>query len=401
MSWRSRVETARRDVAWIARRLVNRRPAPFTLTRSETATRPHGDGLRAAPRAPHDARASSAGGAEAVLAPRILLVREVVRETADAVSLVLEDPAGAPIAFRPGQFLTLLVDVDGQTHRRPYSIASAATDPSRVVVGVKRVEGGRVSAHLTTSVRAGDALRVLGPSGSFGARAEGTRHLVLVGGGSGVTPLMSILRTALAREAETRVTLVYANRGPEHVLFAAALEALAAAEPSRFHLRHVFGDTAGATELAAALEGAGAFGDGTEYYLCGPPPMMDAARRAILGSGVDGVRVHEERFTAAPRAAARLRAAGPARVTFRVHGLAREVDVAPGQTLLEAGLTAGVPMPFSCAMGGCGSCKVHVVSGAVEMDEPNCLTPAERGAGQVLACLSRATGEPLTVEVEP
>jgi ferredoxin-NADP reductase len=347
----------------------------------------------------------------ALLAPRTVRVARVVRETPDAVTLVFEDPAGAPIRFVPGQFFTLILPVGAEVLRRAYSASSDARDTERVAVTVKRVTGGVVSNHVNDHVREGDLLQVLGPSGSFVAPASGEdeRHLVLLAGGSGITPMMSIARTTLATEPKTRITLVYGNRGEGDIIFRASLDELARAHGARFTVRHVLSDppagwTGGVGMLEervvhAELDACGALGD-ARFFLCGPEPMMRASRAALRARGVTDDRILEERFNMPhlrTRAAAALANAGPQILTIRANGAGvREVYVAPEQTMLEAGLSAGVAMEYSCAMGGCGACKVRLCEGAVEMEEPNCLTAQERGEGYVLACVSRVR-EPATI----
>ncbi len=341
----------------------------------------------------------------ASLAPRRLRVAQVVRETADAVTLVLEDPLGAPIAFLPGQFFTLLASVDGEALRRAYSASSSALDSTRVTLTAKRVASGKVSTWLASEAREGMTIDVLGPSGAFTVAPdpEARRHLVLIGGGSGITPLMSIARTILATEPRSFVSLVYGNRGEDDVIFRDALDALAVEHAGRFTLRHVLSEpppgwTAGvgllgsdvaARELAlvdlrAELP--------TDFYVCGPEPMMRAVREVLVARGVEPGRIHEERFASPHLRSSTTREHAAQTVTLRIDGADRRFVVASGQTILEAGLAAGAPMPFSCAMGGCGACKVKLASGDVDMDEPTCLTDEERAAGYVLACCSRPTG---------
>ncbi len=347
----------------------------------------------------------------ALLAPRTVRVAQVVRETPDAVSLVLEDPTGAPLRFTPGQFFTLLVPVGGETLRRAYSASSDARDSSSVAVTVKRVAGGIVSNHVNDHLREGDLLQILGPSGSFVAPAPpagAERHLVLLAGGSGITPMMSIARTVLAVEPRTRITLIYGNRGVGDVIFRDAIDELARAYGSRFVVRHVLSDppagwTGGVGMLeervvSAELDACGALDD-AHFFLCGPEPMMRASRAALRARGVTDDRILEERFNM-PHLRVRGAAvvdAGPQLLTIRGSGAgARDVYVASEQTMLEAGLSAGIAMDYSCAMGGCGACKVRLCSGAVEMEEPNCLTTQERAGGYVLACVSRVR-EPATI----
>jgi ring-1,2-phenylacetyl-CoA epoxidase subunit PaaE len=339
---------------------------------------------------------------------RRVRVLRVVRETPDAVTLVLEDPTGAPIAFKAGQFFTLHVPIDGQTHKRAYSASSSALETRFVSLTIKRVSDGRVSAHLVNHAREGDLLEVLGPSGSF-APSPWTRprRLVLVGGGSGITPLASIALTVLASEPATEVALVYGNRGFGDIIFRDALEEVAVAHAPQFVVRHVlevppqgWGGGTGqldAQALARELDALGGDPSLAEYLLCGPAPMMRAARACLEGRGVAADHMREERFVSAHASTSSGQGA-PQQVKVRFGTRVRELVVAPGQTVLEAAVDAGVDMPYSCSVGGCGTCLVRLADGQVSMDEPNCLTEQERAAGYVLACVSRPSS-PCTLEV--
>jgi ring-1,2-phenylacetyl-CoA epoxidase subunit PaaE len=376
------LRSLRRDLAAVTSSLLGRAPAVAIITKP------------LAPRSPH--------------APRPMVVRRVVRETADAVTLVLEDPSGAPVRFAPGQFFTLQLRIDGETVKRAYSASSSALAPESVSVTIKRVEGGRVSAHAVDRLREGDALEILGPSGSFTPKPSASpRRLVLVGGGSGITPLLSIARTVLASEPATRVALVYGNRGPDDVIFKEALDALAIERPWAFVVRHVLerpppgwqgGD--GRLDGRALARELDAIGEPdaptTEYFLCGPEPMRVAARACLEERGVAKDRVHEERFVSVHASGSAESA--PQSVKVRVGGRAHDFVVPAGSTVLEGALAAGIEMPFSCSVGGCGTCLVRLSEGHVDMDEPNCLSPLERAEGKVLVCVSRPAS-PCSFEV--
>jgi ring-1,2-phenylacetyl-CoA epoxidase subunit PaaE len=379
-----RLATLRRDVSTLVRGLLGHTPPPLV-------SRSHRRAADAAP--PSTATAIAAGAATLA---RTVVVESVRRETADAVSLTLVDPTGAPLAFRPGQFFTIEVTIDGQRLRRAYSASSDAREPGRVTITVKRVAGGRVSTFLTERAAVGDRLGLLGPSGDFTLDAAAPpAHVVAIAGGSGITPIVAIARSLVDLPA-TRLTLVYGNRDRASVIFADELATLAAG--GRLTVDHVLDDAGGPlTEptIAARLDAlAVTDDDATVYMLCGPDPMMAAARAALTARGVPSARVREERFFAPARPTAAT-AAQP--LTIRRGGAVTQAIVRPGDTLLDAGLAAGVPLKLSCAMGGCGACAVTLVAGSVAMDEPNCLTVGERAAGTVLACVARPTA-PCTIE---
>jgi ferredoxin-NADP reductase len=374
----ARFAAFRRDVAMVRDGLAGRHPAPFTVPPLPVLPEPS------------DTRERTASA----LSARALRVERVVRETEDAVTLVLRDPRGAPIPFAAGQFFTVLLTIDGEHVRRAYSASSSPLEPETAAITIKRVPGGKASSWLNDQAREGMTLEVLGPSGSFvvppAPEPRASRELVLVAGGSGVTPMMAIVRATLATEAGARITLVYGNRAERDVIFAEDLARLARAHEGRLDVRHVFGTVFDCGALPDR-------GD-AEWFVCGPEPMMVAVKAALLGRGVLAARIHEERFLQPHlrKAAAPTRAeAHP--VVLRRSGSERAFVVAPGQTLLEAGLDAKASMDFSCAMGGCAACKVKLVSGEVVMEEPNCLTAEEREEGYVLACVGRPRG-PVTLE---
>lgn len=382
-------------------------------------------------RSVHSAAQPQSQEALGLLKPRPLVVRSVTRETDSAVTLVLADPSGAPLPFSAGQFFTLLVSCDpagGPPLRRAYSactspLAEDGQPATTVAITCKRVAGGIVSNYLNDHIAAGDVLSVLGPSGHFTPqpRPDGHRHLVLIGGGSGITPLLSIVRTVLQIEPGSRITLIYGNRRAADILFRSVLDDLASQHRDRFQLRYILDEppadwTGGQglldarnlqLELAGLLPVPGSESDvsavAREYFVCGPSPMMLAARQVLQDAGVPDAQIWEERFAslhdpvtvggAATTPVAmqlRLLRVGPdskGRPAANDHTLV----VKPGETLLEAGLAAGAAMPFSCAMGGCGACKGKLTQGEVVMSEPNCLSSAERAQGYILPCIAKPT----------
>ncbi|MGF1465549.1 MAG: 2Fe-2S iron-sulfur cluster-binding protein [Sandaracinaceae bacterium] len=384
--------TLRRDLYWLGRDLRGE-GRPFLVRR-----------------APRDRRRE-------VLGSRPLEVRSVVRETPEAITLHLAEPDGRPLTFRAGQFLTLCLEVDGQPLKRAYSFCTSPLDGPTAAITVKRVPGGRASTWLHRHAEAGLRLAVLGPSGTFGAPTQGAPHLVLLGGGSGITPLIAIAETALRSRPDGRVTLIYGNRGVDDIIFRRRLADLAASHAERLRVVHVREDPppgwtgevgrldrAGVARLLADVDRADAERPGPDdraYLLCGPLGMMDAAKEVLLERGVPRGAIREERFQspADPLGASAARPERPLRVRFRRGEEERVVSVAPGQTLLEAALAAGVGLPFSCTLGGCGACRVRRLGGAVHVDEPSCLSAEERAAGYVLTCVGRPLDDRVALEV--
>jgi ring-1,2-phenylacetyl-CoA epoxidase subunit PaaE len=346
--------------------------------------------------------------AVSAFAARHVRVTKVVRETADATSYYFEELDGQEMPFAAGQFMTVESYVGTERLRRAYSLAGPAIPGAPRFVTVKRIADGRVSNHLNDQVKEGQLLHVLGPSGHFTLEdaerdlAEAglgpAKHLVLIAAGSGVTPIRSLLETALETRPELRITLLYGNRSEADVIFRERLVELAGAHADRFTALHVLeraeGNTLSATSgllvrevIEAKLEGIDA-GDAI-FFVCGPAPVMDAARDALLDRGVHEARIREERFQNPERRTAADLPTDAQLVLVRTTRGEREITVEPGRTILEAGLAGGADLPFSCAMGGCGACRVRLVSGEVSMDEPNCLSSREKSEGYVLACVGR------------
>ncbi|KAF2775239.1 ferredoxin--NADP reductase [Streptomyces sp. OM5714] len=316
---------------------------------------------------------------------------EIRQETPTARTLVLEDAAGEakPFVFHPGQFFTLVTDIEGHPVRRAYS-ASSAPGGRRLEVTVKHVEGGLFSTHAHGRLRPGDRLAVRGPSGTFHTPAQAPERLVLIAAGSGITPLMSMIRTHLSDPAsDGRIDLLYSSRTPEEIIFGDELSRMEKDHPGRLTVNHVLTcrdgwlNAEGIRQWVTGLS----LSDSAHHYVCGPEALMAAAQDVLQQLGVPDEFVHQERFTGS--ATAPTVAAGPQEMRVEKEGsLVGTTVVEPGQTLLDAGLTAGLPMPYSCTVGNCGECMVRVRGGEVTQPEHTCLTLKQKTQGHVLTCVS-------------
>lgn len=340
---------------------------------------------------------------------RTLKVAKIVRETPDAVSVHLVDANGAPIEFLPGQFFSFKFAIGGETLWRNYSLCSMPGEQGPVAVAVKRTASGKVSNYINRELKEGDLIEARGPSGRFVCEPEtaADRHHVLIAGGSGITPMMAILRSVLEHEPLSKVTLIYGNRREEDVIFRARLAELEAASTSRLKVLHALSEPpAGwtglsgvldASTLGQALELAGATSGATvRYYLCGPAPMMDGARKLLEARGVPHDLIVEERFSIPVHTVS---TAGAQPVTFIRGGERTVVEVRPQQTILEAGLAQGLQLDHSCTIGVCGTCMVKKCAGKVQMNEGHCLSDAELERGYVLICCAHPL-EPTEIEVD-
>jgi 3-ketosteroid 9alpha-monooxygenase subunit B len=294
-----------------------------------------------------------------------LVVVAVVDETADSRSFVLEVPPELRerFAYRAGQFLTFEIPWTGFSIRRCYSLSSCPEVDPAPRITVKRVAGGRASNWLIDRVKAGDVLQVSPPDGRFVLDpAAGARLLTLYGAGSGITPLLSILESALVTTGRS-VHLIYANRDPAAIIGQRELDQLARQYRARFTLQYHC-DANGGFLTVADIESFLRGREAGDHYVCGPAPFMDLVARALESADIAAERRYFERFVSPldpDRRAALLRApserpAHPSSFTLTLAGITHSIAYEPGLTLLAAARRAGIDAPFSCADGYCGSC---------------------------------------------
>lgn len=350
-----------------------------------------------------------------------LNIREVRPETADAITVAFDVPPVLRDAYRftQGQFVTLRETIDGEDLRRSYSVCVGVPDyeaRGELRVAIKRVAGGRFSNWANDALKAGRQIDVMTPDGRFHTPLDAARarHYVGFAGGSGITPMLSLIRTVLAGEPRSTFTLVYGNRTVASIMFLEELEALKNRHIDRLRLIHVLSDEPQDVELlsglldtercAALLRSALAGETIDEAFVCGPAPMMDAAEAALLAAGVARERIHIERFgTPAPSGAPQVVAPrGPsAAVTLVVDGKARRLSVPfDGPAILDAGLAVGAPLPYACKAGVCCTCRAKVLEGEVRMDRNYTLEPAEIAAGFVLTCQSHPVSDRVVVSYD-
>lgn len=350
-----------------------------------------------------------------------LTVAEVTQETADAKSFRFDVPTELKdrFAFKAGQHLTFRRDFNGEDVRRNYSLCVAPHE-GQLKVTVKRILGGRFSNWANDNLRAGDAIDVMPPLGSFTLELSADRagHYAGFAGGSGITPILSLLKTVLLAEPESRFTLFYGNRDSNAVIFLEELAALKNRFMGRLEVHHFLSDEAEDIDLfnglldsakceeilqrliePAAIDAA---------FICGPGPMMDAAEGALLGAGVSRSRVLIERFTAdrpsagqaAELAALQTQAQG-VQMLVTLDGRTRRIAFDAGAgNILDSARIAGLRAPYACKAGVCATCRARVVGGRVEMAARYGLSDEEVAAGYVLTCQSIPTGEGVAIDYD-
>jgi ring-1,2-phenylacetyl-CoA epoxidase subunit PaaE len=379
-----------------------------------------------------------------------LEVVDITRETDDAITIHLEHPDKITIPYQAGQFLTLIVPVNGKKERRAYSLCSSPVEQPRLSVTVKRVKGGLLSNYLINQLQVGATLEVLAPMGNFSLipAATNQRTVVLIGAGSGITPLMAMAKSVLHHETGSQVQLIYANRNPDSVIFKNQLKNLEQQYPARFRVTHIysqpvaletaaksgssffgrlFGKSKEAAPVTTVAEDNGHNYTGrlnrqmlltileklkvrnsseTEYYLCGPEGLMDEVKAALQILQVPATQIFKESFVSSGHNAVNTGVGSipeeenattiqDQSVTILFEGQEYVVAVTKNETILEAALNQDIDLPFSCQAGLCTACRGKCLAGKVHLDEREGLSDAEVAQGYVLTCV----GHPLTKDV--
>jgi len=343
-----------------------------------------------------------------------LEVREIIRETSDAVTLVFHNPK-AGFEYLPGQFITLIFEIEGEEDRRSYSLCSSPFTGDDPAVTIKRVSDGKISNFINDHIKPGDKIKVLTPMGNFIIRPEarGKRNVVIFGAGSGITPLMSILKSILHVEQNSNVFLIYGNRDQDSIIFKEQLDSLKKKYGNRLHITHVLSQPAeswnGLTgrlthdNIKEILMDLPEFGSqNADYFLCGPTGFMHTVIETLREMKVVEGRIFKESFvssgtekdasSSSPEITDRI-------VTVILDGETYEVNVPSSRTILESGLDMNVDMPFSCQSGLCTACRGRLLSGKVHMEESDGLNEDELKKGYILCCVSHPLTDDVKVEI--
>ena len=347
-----------------------------------------------------------------------LHVVDVARETEDAVALTLE-PSEADrdlFAFKPGQHLTLRADIGGQDVRRNYSLCVSPAE-GVLRVAIKRIAGGVFSAWATTGIRAGDLIDSMTPRGSFTFPfvEERRRNYVAFAAGSGITPVLSLLKTGLTVEARSQFTLLYGNRNSASIMFLEAIAALKDRYLGRLQVYHfldaesddveLFNGRLDQARVATVLETLVDPAQVDAAFICGPGPMMDTAEAALREAGVDPEVILVERFSAGrpvvTTPAAERTGGSLVEMQVSIDGRRRSIPFDPALgNILDSARAAGLSAPYACKAGVCATCRARLVSGQVAMAVNYGLSKAEVEAGYILTCQARPLGGDVSVDYD-
>jgi len=348
-----------------------------------------------------------------------LAVNDVRREAADAVSLSFAIPneLADDYRFLPGQYLTLRTTMDGEEVRRSYSICSGPDD-GELRIAVKKLDGGAFSNWAADELRAGDELEVMTPTGRFGVAPAPDEARLYAGfaAGSGITPILSIVKGVLARERDSRFFLFYGNRSTSGMMFLEALEELKDRFMQRLSLFHVIsGEEQDIPILHGRLDGdkvrvllrwlvpASSI---DHVFICGPTGMSEDIEATCRELDIAEDRIHVERFVSGlggkprPKAVVPSTAPPKAHAALIIDGKRREVPVAEGEAILDAALRAGIDLPFACKGGMCSTCRAKLVEGEAAMDVNYSLEPWELKAGFILTCQAKPVSQKVVVDYD-
>ncbi|HCW08945.1 MAG TPA: oxidoreductase [Cytophagales bacterium] len=351
---------------------------------------------------------------------RELTIKKIIQETKDAVTLVFEQPASGKLNYKSGQFLTLIATVDGKEVRRSYSLCSSPFIDQDLMVMVKRVDNGLMSNWLPDHLKVGDKVKVLEPLGNFTTEysKEKKRHLVLFAGGSGITPMISILKSLITQEPDSICSLIYANRDIDSIIFKNELEHWQTQYEGRVHVIHIldnapmnwqgYSGLLNKDMLAKLFERIPSWGlDNTTYLMCGPEGMMKNVETLLGDLQIPKEKIFKESFVSGTidkekkeeSKAATASGNTAHEVTIRYDGQEYKFVVEPNRAILETALDLGIDLPYSCQSGLCTACRGKALSGKVKLDEEEGLSQSERAEGYVLTCVGHPMSDDVVIEI--
>jgi len=346
-----------------------------------------------------------------------LKVSDVVKETADAVSVAFEVPANlkSEYKFKQGQYLTLKLKVNGEELRRSYSICTGVDD-NDLRVAIKKVKDGKGSSFINDNIKVGDSIEVMIPMGNFFTEmnANNAKNYVLFAGGSGVTPMMSILKTVLKSEPKSTVTLFYGNNDEASIIFKKQIDFIVQSNADRVKVYHILNVPPAnhpvlltgmmtKEKTLGLIENYVGLNNDNEFFICGPTPMMDNVKAALQEAKAPENKVHIEYFTS-PVSEEEVKpsanAVSGAQATIMIDGDEHAVTMQENETVLEAALRIGLDAPYACQGGSCCTCRALLENGKVDMTVNYALSASEVKSGYILTCQSRPTTSTVVVNYD-
>lgn len=346
-----------------------------------------------------------------------LKIADVRQEIEDAVSIAFEVPEhlSAEYQFKPGQYLTMRTQINGEEVRRSYSICSSP-DENELRVAIKRVKGGLFSNFANESLHIGQSIDVMTPMGNFTTEISQNqaKTYVFFAGGSGITPILSLIKTVLVHEPESFVTLIYGNRKINSIIFKEQIDYLKNVYLTRFNVIHILSEEYLGNDMQYGLMDKAKTDQLNEFFLkqekideafiCGPQPMILAIQEKLLSFGMPEKSVHVELFTSQTPAKTQAPSNEPkieANVRIILDGIEMDLNIdSDGESVLDAAYKSGMDVPFACKGGVCCTCKAKVLSGSVKMDVNYALEPDEVENGYILTCQAHPTSEKVVISFD-
>lgn len=347
-----------------------------------------------------------------------LVVKEIIQETKDAIVIVFKQPENK-IVYKSGQFLSLISTINGKEVRRAYSLCSSPFVDEDLAVSVKRVDNGLMSNFLPDSIKAGDTIKIMEPMGHFTTEIDANkkRHLIMFAGGSGITPMLSHIKSTLTQEPDSIVSLIYCNRDIDSIIFKDVLAKWETNYQGRLHVIHVldnapmnwqgYSGLLNPEMLKKLFERIPSWGiDKSTYLMCGPEGMMKNVETLLSEHAIPKEKVFKESFVQGTIDKDKKQAVAPAveekkarEVTIRYDGSEYKIMVEPDRAILETALDLGIDLPFSCQSGLCTACRGKALSGKVKLDEEEGLSQSERDEGYVLTCVGHPMTDDVVIEI--